>query len=65
METPPKPPKTCPKCGSRTGWDGPFYRCGGAVALTVGPSTRADEWLQMECRLCRYPLTLPCADANE
>ena len=46
-------PKACPKCESKDGWEPPRYVDG------VG-----EEWLVHVCRTCRYPLRLPCADAQ-
>jgi hypothetical protein len=52
-------PRACPKCESKDGWEAPRYQVG-----SIDGSNLRTEWLEVLCRTCRYPLMLPCADAQ-
>ena len=52
-------PKVCPKCESKDGWEPPRYQADSFIVPKAGR-----EWLEVVCRTCRYPLRLPCADAQ-
>ena len=52
-------PKACPKCDSKDGWEPPRYQADSFIVPKAGR-----EWLEVVCRTCRYPLRLPCADAQ-